>query len=46
MLRASNFHQKPEIKTARELALMREAGKLVARALRICRSVRRWRNCE
>src|SRR5262245_3706340 len=35
MLRPSNY-QKPEIKSTRELGLMREAGKLVARALKIC----------
>jgi methionyl aminopeptidase len=35
MLRPSNY-SKPEIKSARELGLMREAGKLVARALKIC----------
>ena len=38
MLRSSNFRP-PELKSARELALMREAGKLVARALRICREM-------
>ena len=38
MLRPSNFRA-PELKTARELALMREAGKLVARALKICRDM-------
>jgi methionyl aminopeptidase len=38
MLRQSNFRP-PELKSARELALMREAGKLVARALRICREM-------
>src|SRR5260370_434173 len=38
MLRASNFHP-PELKSARELALMREAGKLVAPALKICRDL-------
>src|SRR5205085_9508386 len=31
----------PELKTARELAMMREAGKLVARALKICRDMAR-----
>src|SRR4051812_40456643 len=35
MLRSSNFRP-PELKSARELALMRDAGKLVARALKIC----------
>jgi methionyl aminopeptidase len=35
MLRPSNY-SKPEIKSARELGLMRDAGKLVARALKIC----------
>jgi methionyl aminopeptidase len=38
MLRANN-NRPPELKSARELALMREAGKLVARALRICREL-------
>ncbi|HJZ57556.1 MAG TPA: type I methionyl aminopeptidase [Gemmataceae bacterium] len=40
MLRHSNFRP-PELKSARELALMREAGKLVARALKICREMAR-----
>jgi methionyl aminopeptidase len=31
----------PELKSAREIALMREAGKLVAEALRLCRSMAR-----
>jgi methionyl aminopeptidase len=30
---------KPELKTPREIALMREAGKIVAEALRLCRSM-------
>jgi methionyl aminopeptidase len=30
---------KPELKTPREIALMRESGKIVAEALRICRSM-------
>jgi methionyl aminopeptidase len=38
MLRA-NSNRPPELKSARELTLMREAGKLVARALRICREM-------
>ncbi|MDB5313060.1 MAG: map [Gemmataceae bacterium] len=38
MLRSSNFRP-PELKSARELALMREAGKLVAGALAICREM-------
>jgi methionyl aminopeptidase len=38
MLRSSNLRP-PELKTVRELALMREAGKLVARALKICRDL-------
>jgi methionyl aminopeptidase len=38
MLRSSNF-KPPELKSTRELALMREAGKLVARALKICRDL-------
>src|SRR5947209_7963049 len=35
------FQRAPELKSARELGLMREAGKLVARALRICRELAR-----
>jgi methionyl aminopeptidase len=35
MLR-QNQNRPPELKSAREIGLMREAGKLVARALRIC----------
>ena len=38
MLR-SFFHRAPELKSPRELGLMREAGKLVAEALRICRGM-------
>jgi methionyl aminopeptidase len=38
MLRHSNFRP-PELKTLRELGMMREAGKLVARALKICRDL-------
>lgn len=38
MLRA-NTNRPPELKSAREIALMREAGKLVARALKICRDM-------
>ncbi|MBM3980586.1 MAG: type I methionyl aminopeptidase [Planctomycetes bacterium] len=38
MLRA-NTNRPPELKSAREIGLMREAGKLVARALRICRDL-------
>src|SRR5580704_3072700 len=38
MLRSSNFRP-PELKNTRELGLMREAGKLVARALKICRDL-------
>lgn len=38
MLRSSNF-KPPELKTAREIGLMRESGKLVARALKICRDM-------
>src|SRR3954470_1215618 len=34
-----NTNRAPELKSAREIALMREAGKLVARALRICREM-------
>src|SRR4051794_30625369 len=33
----SLFPQKPELKSTREITLMREAGKVVAEALRICR---------
>jgi methionyl aminopeptidase len=33
------FQRPPEIKSPREVALMRESGKLVARALRICREM-------
>jgi methionyl aminopeptidase len=38
MLRPSNYRP-PELKSARELALMRESGILVARALKICRDM-------
>jgi methionyl aminopeptidase len=38
MLRA-NTNRPPELKSARELTLMREAGKIVARALKICRDL-------
>lgn len=38
MLRSSNF-KPPELKTMREIGLMRESGKLVARALKICRDM-------
>src|SRR5436305_192329 len=38
MLRAF-FSNKPELKSAREMGLMREAGKLVAEAHRLCRSM-------
>ncbi|HEY7159506.1 MAG TPA: type I methionyl aminopeptidase [Gemmataceae bacterium] len=38
MLR-SFFPQKPELKSPREIGLMREAGKLVAEALRLCRDM-------
>lgn len=33
------FQRPPELKSPREIALMREAGKLVARALRLCREM-------
>jgi methionyl aminopeptidase len=33
------FQRPPELKSPREIALMREAGKLVARALRLCRDM-------
>jgi methionyl aminopeptidase len=33
------FSKAPELKSAREIGLMREAGKLVARALQICRDL-------
>lgn len=36
-----NNNRPPELKSAREIALMREAGKLVARALKICRDMAR-----
>jgi methionyl aminopeptidase len=35
----SFFPQKPELKSPHEIALMREAGKVVAEALRLCRSM-------
>jgi methionyl aminopeptidase len=35
----SFFHRAPELKSPREIALMRDAGKLVARALRLCREM-------
>jgi len=35
----SNNSSPPELKSAREVALMREAGKLVVRALQICREM-------
>jgi len=35
----SLFPQKPELKSTREIGLMREAGKIVAEALRLCRSL-------
>jgi methionyl aminopeptidase len=35
----SLLQHKPELKSAREIALMREAGKLVAEALRLCREM-------
>ena len=38
MLR-SLFANKPELKSPREIGLMREAGKLVAEALRLCRAL-------
>jgi methionyl aminopeptidase len=37
----SLFANKPELKSAREIGLMREAGKLVAEALRQCRALAR-----
>jgi methionyl aminopeptidase len=37
----SFFPQKPELKSPREIGLMREAGKLVAEALRRCREMAR-----
>jgi methionyl aminopeptidase len=33
------FNRAPELKSAREIALMREAGKLVSRALKMCREM-------
>ena len=38
MLRA-NTNRPPELKSTREIGMMREAGKLVARALKICRDL-------
>ncbi len=38
MVRATQY-KPPELKSARELVLMRESGKLVARALQICRDL-------
>jgi methionyl aminopeptidase len=38
MLKA-NTNRPPELKSAREITMMREAGKLVARAMRICREM-------
>ena len=35
----SFFSKAPELKSAREIALMREAGKIVAEALRMCRAM-------
>jgi methionyl aminopeptidase len=35
----SFFHKAPELKSPREIALMREAGKVVAEALRLCRAM-------
>jgi methionyl aminopeptidase len=35
----SLFQKAPELKSARELGLMREAGKIVAEALRLCREM-------
>ena len=40
MVRATQYRP-PELKSARELVLMRESGKLVARALQICRDMAR-----
>src|SRR5579883_1487759 len=33
------FQKPPELKSPREIGLMREAGKIVAEALRLCRSM-------
>lgn len=33
------FHRLPELKSSREIALMRDAGRLVAEALRICKQM-------
>jgi methionyl aminopeptidase len=41
MMLRSLFQQAPELKSPREIALMREAGKLVAEALRLCRTMAR-----
>jgi methionyl aminopeptidase len=37
----TNLQQAPELKSTREIDLMREAGKLVSRALRLCREMAR-----
>lgn len=39
MLRPAAANRPPELKSARELGLMRDAGKLVVRALRICQAM-------
>ena len=38
-MRRSFFQRAPELKSPREIALMREAGKVVAEALRLCRAL-------
>jgi methionyl aminopeptidase len=40
-LRATQNNRPPELKSAREMGLMREAGKLVVQALHICRKLAR-----
>jgi len=35
------FSRPPELKSAREIGLMRESGKIVAEALRLCRDMAR-----
>jgi methionyl aminopeptidase len=39
MLRSLFFNRAPELKSAREIGLMRESGKVVAEALRLCRAM-------
>jgi methionyl aminopeptidase len=41
MMLRSFFHQAPELKSPREIGMMRDAGKIVAEALRVCRTLAR-----